>query len=149
MPAVMKHVGWNAAMTLGVALTSGTVTLIVSKAGHASFEIPQDIKKTSSAVIRLFAFLTGAAVGFCALQKASVVTMDLDQTFISAHALAVVSTVYCAVLACIVSFDEDKRTTVLYASVGALALSTPFVARFGQNALIPALGIGAAGGSYF
>jgi hypothetical protein len=74
--------------------------------------------------------------------------MDLNNTFISAHALSVMSGIYLATLAYIVSFGPDKSSTVLYAGFASLALSTPFVAQFGQNALIPAVGIGAAVGSY-
>ena len=146
--AVMKNVGWNTAATFGVAFTSGAVTFAVNRMSHAAFEIPQDIKKTSSAVIRLLAFVSGSTVGLYVLSKTTVVTMDPDQTFVSAHSLSMLSTIYCSALAALVSFSPDKSTTVLYAGLASLTLSTPFVSRFGQHALISAVGIGAAIGSY-
>jgi hypothetical protein len=146
--AAMKHVEWNAVVTFGVALTSGAVTYAVNRMGHATFELPQDIKNTSSAIIRLFAFVSGSAVGLYALSKTNVVVMVPDQTFVSAHALSMLSMIYCSAMAAIVSFSPDKSSTVFYSSFAALTLTTPFVACFGQLALIPAAGIGAAVGSY-
>jgi hypothetical protein len=146
--AVMKNVGWNTAATFGVAFTSGAVTYAVSKMGHTTFEVTQDIKKTSSAVIRLLAFISGSAAGVYVMSRTNVVSMPLDQTFISAHSLSALSAIYCAAVASIVSFSPEKSTTVFYAAFAGVAVSTPFVARFGQLALIPAVGIGAAIGSY-
>jgi hypothetical protein len=142
--AVMK----NTALTFGVALTSGAVTLACSKLQHYSFEVTQDIKINSSAVIRLLSFISGAAVGYYVMQKVSIVNMDLDQSFVSAHAIHVLTAIYCSSIAYLVSFNPDKSSTVLHAGLAGLALSTPFVTRLGQSALIPAIGIGAAIGSY-
>ncbi len=43
--SALKIVGWNAAATLGVALTSSAVTLALTQLGHYSLDVPQDIKK--------------------------------------------------------------------------------------------------------
>jgi hypothetical protein len=146
--AVMSNVGSNAAKTFGAALTTGVVALAVNKACHAYFDISQDIRKTSSGVIRLLAFISGTAVGLYCLNHIHVVVMDRDNAFIFAHTPAVMAALYCAIIAHSTSMSPDKRTSVLYAAVSALALSTRFVASFGQTALIPAIGIGAAVGSY-
>ncbi len=73
--------------------------------------------------------------------------MDFDYNFISAHALPVLGALYCASLAYIVSIG-DKSSTVLYVGFAGLLVSIPCVTRFGVHALLPAIGIGAAIGSY-
>jgi hypothetical protein len=40
-----KIIGSNAVATFGIALTSSTFTLALSKLGHYSFDVLQDIKK--------------------------------------------------------------------------------------------------------
>ena len=144
----VTSVGSNTLAVFGVALTSAGMAMCCSKFCHYVYGEDQDIKKTASAIIRLCAFPLGVVAGFYVLQKTNVRTMDLDHNFISVHALHVLTALYCSAIAYLVSFSPNKSSTVLHAGLAGLMVSTPFVARLGQSALIPALGIGAAVGSY-
>jgi len=145
---MMRNVGWNTAAAFGVALVSGTVAWAVNKAGHSFFGVQKDIKPSSSSLlIRQVCFLAGAAVGIYALQKTSIVNMAIDNTFVSGHALSVIMGLYLAATPIITS-KETVTASVVYASLGSVALVAPFAAHYGQNALIPIIGIGAAVGSY-
>ena len=146
--SALKIVGWNTAATFGVALTSSSVTLALNQLGHYSLDVPQDIKQISSAAIRFFAFIAGTAAGFYVFQKATVFPMDFDSNFISAHALPVIASLYCTAMAYLVSIGTDKSSSIIHAGLAGLLISIPCTARFGALALLPAVGIGAAVGSY-
>ena len=146
--AIMRNVGWNTAVTFGVALTSGTLAWGVSKAVHSFFGVRQDIKKTSSFLIQSASLTTGVAAGFYTFQNATVVHLPLDSSFVRAHGFSVIMGLYTLIIGSIIASRDNAKPATLYASVGILTLATPFIAHYGQNALIPAIGIGAAVGSY-
>ncbi len=143
-----RNVAWNTISTLDVAVVSGITAWTLNKVAHFFFNVKPEFKKTPSFFIRQVAFLGGAAVGFYVLQKTSVDTIRLDSIFVKAHGLSIVMGLFWSASAALIACKENASASVIFGSIGTLILSTPFVAHYGQNALLPALAIGAGLGSY-
>jgi hypothetical protein len=146
MNNALQNVGWNTLATLGVALTSGTVTYGVNTFSHTFFDVKE--KTNESYVIRLLAVAAGAAAGLFALHNVAVIHVDFGQSYVTAHALSVIMGVYCSAVAYMIAFGTDKTSMVLHLTAASLTLGTPFISSFGKTMLIPAAGIGAAVGAY-
>jgi hypothetical protein len=82
------------------------------------------------------------------IKKTTGVSKNFGPNFISILALLALNNIYLAILAYGPYSSGHKSPTVIYVSFGGLLVSIPCAVRFGMQALLPAIGIGAGIGSY-